>query len=181
MKGVRATVTPVADHSITLARLPEVGIDAVTALLSEPRNARHMPLAREPFTTEAATQWVTDKDWQWQQNGFGPWAILVDDEFAGWGGFQAERDGADFALVLDPRYWGQGQAIARIALNYGFSLFGFDSVTIALPYSRTPGRVVARWGFRPDGEISHGGSRFRQYRLDRKAWAQRRSRRDEPA
>ena len=42
---------------------------------------------------------------------------------------------------------------------------------IALPYSRSPERVVARLGFVPDGDVTYGGIRFRQYRLTRHAWA----------
>ena len=30
-------------------------------------------------------------------NGYGPWAVLLDGELAGWGGFQREENGADFA------------------------------------------------------------------------------------
>ncbi|HVK45469.1 MAG TPA: hypothetical protein VM429_11260 [Micropruina sp.] len=44
---------------------------------------------------------------------------------------------------------------------------------IALPYTRNPGRVVARFGFVPDGEVNYGGTTFRQYRLDRNAWLDR--------
>ena len=42
---------------------------------------------------------------------------------------------------------------------------------IALPYTRNPDRVVARFGFTPDGEVTYDGARFRQYRLTRDAWS----------
>jgi RimJ/RimL family protein N-acetyltransferase len=89
------------------------------------------------------------------------------------GGFQHEENGADFALVLKPTHWGHGGAVTRAALNRGFSELGLDTVLIALPYTRNPGRVVARFGFVPDGEVNYGGSTFRQYRLDRNAWLDR--------
>lgn len=129
-----------------------------------------MPLTGESFTSRTAAEWVASKDAQWERHGFGPWAILVDGAFAGWGGFQAEAGGADFGLVLDPHYWGQGRAIARLMLDRGFGEFGLDEVVIALPYSRSPDRAVARWGFTPDGEASYDGTRFRQYRLSRAVW-----------
>ena len=81
---------------IEFVRLTEVPLAPVVELLNEPRNARHMPLAGT-FTEEAAAEWVSAKDSQWASNGYGPWAVLVDGQFAGWGGFQREENGADFA------------------------------------------------------------------------------------
>lgn len=158
------------DPSISFVRLTEVRIDDVVALLNEPRNARHMPLVGEPFTEASAAAWMTAKDAQWDLNGYGPWAILLDGEFAGWGGFQAEPDGADLALVLHPRFWGRGADVARRAIDAGFDELGLEAVLVALPYSRTPGAVLARWGFVPAGEAVHDGVRFRQYRLSRDRW-----------
>lgn len=158
---------------ITFVRLTEVDVDAVAALLNEPRNARHMPLAGERFTTESAAAWVAAKDGQWEANGYGPWAVLVDGEFAGWGGFQAEENGADFALVLAPRFWGHGEAVAHRALTAGFTDLGLTEVLIALPYSRNPDRAVARYGFMPDGDVLYGVQRFQQYRLTRSRWSAR--------
>jgi RimJ/RimL family protein N-acetyltransferase len=154
---------------IEFVRLTEVPQDAVVKLLNEPRNARHMPLAGRT-TEEAAAEWVAAKDGQWESNGYGPWAVLLNGEFAGWGGFQREDNGADFALVLSPEYWGHGADITRAALDRGFNQLGLNEVIIALPFSRSPDRVVARLGFAPDGEVSYGGARFRQYRLTRRAW-----------
>ena len=155
---------------IGFVRLTEVPLAAVLALLNEPRNARHMPLSGE-FTDESAAQWVAAKDGQWDVKGYGPWAVLVDGRLAGWGGFQREENGADFALVLSPQYWGLGAEVARAALDRGFGELGLDEVTIALPYSRNPARVVARFGFIPAGEVIHDGAPFRQYRLTRQAWS----------
>ena len=145
-------------------------MDALTGLLNEPRNARHMPLAGI-FTTEQTAEWVAAKDAQWAANGYGPWAILVDGALAGWGGFQNEENGADFALVLAPRWWGHGEAIARLLLARGFDELGLAEVLTALPYSRNSDRGVARLGFVPDGDVTYGSVRFRQYRLTRTAWA----------
>ena len=159
----------VTDARIELARLVDVPLDAVVALLNEPRNTRHMPLST-PFTPETAREWAHAKDAQWDEHGYGPWAVLVDGDFAGWGGFQREPNGADFALVLFPRHWGQGAAITRELLARGFTDLGLTDVLIALPYSRSPDRAVARLGFRPDGDVDYGGVAFRQYRLTRDAW-----------
>jgi RimJ/RimL family protein N-acetyltransferase len=162
-------VAGLAGPEFTFTRLTEVDLDSLTGLLNEPRNARHMPLAGT-FTTEQTAEWVAAKDAQWEANGYGPWAILVDGSLAGWGGFQDEGHGADFGLVLSPRWWGQGEEIARQLLTRGFVELGLAQVLIALPYSRNPDRVVARLGFVPDGEVTYGTVAFRQYRLTRAAW-----------
>lgn len=142
-------------------------------VLNEPRTGRHMPLAGEQFTEASVAEWVVAKDGQWEVHGYGPWAVLVDGVFAGWGGFQHEENGAGFALVLKPTHWGHGAAVTRAALNRGFTELGLETVLVALPYSRNPDRVVARFGFVPDGEVDHAGTTFRQYRLDRAAWFDR--------
>jgi RimJ/RimL family protein N-acetyltransferase len=162
----------VSAAAISFVRLTEVDLEAVRDLLAEPRNARHLPLAAgDEVTLESAAAWVVAKDRQWEEHGFGPWAILVGGEFAGWGGFQAEENGADLALVLRPAFWGHGETILRRALEQGFGGLGLDQVLIALPYSRRPDRVVARYGFVPDGDVTYAGVRFRQYRLTRAAWS----------
>lgn len=157
------------DARIGFVRLTDVPLAEVLALLNEPRNHRHMPLSGA-FTLEAAAGWVDAKDAQWDEHGYGPWAVLVDGTFAGWGGFQREESGADFALVLRPTFWGSGLAIALAALDRGFTELGLDTVVIALPKSRNPTRVVARLGFVPDGEVEYGGVVFLQFRLARAAW-----------
>ena len=42
----------------------------------------------------------------WDEHGYGPWAFIINGEFAGWGGLQPEQGEADFALVLHPDFWG---------------------------------------------------------------------------
>lgn len=161
--------TPPGRGAVEFVRLTNVPLAAVTALLNNRRMHRHMPLAGES-SEQAAADWVAAKDAQWAENGYGPWALLVDGRFAGWGGFQRETDGADYALVLDPAYWGLGAAITRQALDRAFGELDLDEVTIALPHSRNSGRVLARVGFQPDGEVTYATTTFRRYRLRRETW-----------
>lgn len=154
---------------ITFGRLVDVSVDDILALLNEPKNARHMPLA-DTFTPDQAIEWARHKDEQWTQNGYGPWAVFIEGVFAGWGGFQCEDAGADFGLVLLPKYWGHGLTVSIGALDRGFGELGLDEVVMALPYSRNPTEAVARLGFVPDGEATYGDARFRQYRLHRDTW-----------
>lgn len=157
--------------SIEFARLIAVPIDDIVSLLNEPKNSRHMPLAAE-FSRDEAIQWARQKDDQWSQHGYGPWAVFIDGAFAGWAGFQHEETGADFGLVLLPKYWGHGLQVSMEALDRGFYDLGLDEVVIALPFSRNATEAVARLGFVPDGKVVYGGSSFRQYRLTRSVWSE---------
>lgn len=157
------------EKRLEFVRLTEVPLRLVVDLLDEPRNRRHMPMSSE-VTAESAAAWVSAKDGQWAAHGYGPEAVLVAGAFAGWCGFQREENGADFALVLAPAYWGHGAAVMRLALDRGFDQLGLDVVLIALPFSRSPARAVGRFGFEPAGEVSYDGFRFRQYRLTLGRW-----------
>jgi RimJ/RimL family protein N-acetyltransferase len=48
----------------------------VVALRGEPRNTRHMPLSN-PFTPETTRAWVQAKEAQWDEHGYGPWAVIA--------------------------------------------------------------------------------------------------------
>ncbi|WP_342777263.1 GNAT family protein [Leucobacter komagatae] len=155
---------------VAFARLPAIPISDIRALLNEPRNGRHMPLARD-FSAAETAAWVLGKDRQWEEHGYGPWAVLIGGVFAGWGGFEAEADSADFALVLFPAYWGYGARVTIAALDEGFCSLGIETVTIALPLTRNPAKAVSRYGFEPDGSVTHGQAVFRRFRLTRERWA----------
>src|SRR6478609_7782620 len=67
------TMPGVTDPEITFVRLTEIDLDTVTALLNEPRNARHLPLSHgDTFTAETAAAWVASKDGQWDEHASGP-------------------------------------------------------------------------------------------------------------
>lgn len=139
-------------------------------LLNDHDVHRHMPLAGgDDWTVERATAWAAAKDAQWQENGFGPWAIVIDGQFAGWGGFQKEDANVDFGLVLLPAFWGHGKALHDAILDKGWRELGFESITILLPPSRVRLKSLARMGYRQDGEIEYAGHRFLKFRLTRPA------------
>jgi RimJ/RimL family protein N-acetyltransferase len=159
--------------TIAFLRLTEVPLHDLRQVLDEPRSRRHMPLAAGHFSLDQTADWVRDKDAQWQRNGYGPWAVLIDHELAGWGGFQREEGGADFALVLSPRYWGHGSAVARRMLDRAFDELALHEVLVALPFTRNPATALARFGFEPAGDITYGAVVFRQFRLRKTRWQAR--------
>jgi RimJ/RimL family protein N-acetyltransferase len=150
---------------LVFKHLSEIDINEIVALNSNPTVHRHMPLAEEDYDEEKARAWVSSKERQWEEHGYGPWAFEIDGRFAGWGGLQYEKGDADLALVLHPDFWGFGKMIFDAILEYAFGKMGLKSVTIQLPPSRHHDRIVERLGFLPDGEVEVYGKRFLQYRL----------------
>jgi hypothetical protein len=133
-------------------------------LLNDEDVHRHMPLAGDHWTEERARDWAAGKDAQWQQNGYGPWAITVDGAFAGWGGFQKEGEEADFGLVLLPGFWGHGKALHDAMMAKGIAELPLDPITILLPPSRVRLKSLARLGYVQTGEIEYAGHRFLKFR-----------------
>jgi len=96
-----------------------------------------MPLAKDSlFDEKQCLAWVKGKEKQWQDHGYGPWAFLVDNKFAGWGGLQYEDGDADLALVLHPQYWGFGKKIFNQIIRRAFNEMGMESISILLPPTR---------------------------------------------
>lgn len=146
-------------------RLTEVDLADIISLNNNPDVLRQMPLASANFDLVKANEWVQQKDAKWKQHGYGPWAFVIDQHFAGWGGLQYEEGDADLALVLHPQFWGNGKAIYQEIVKRAFTSLGLDSITILLPPSRTRIKGIFRLGFQPDGELDIEGVRFLRFRL----------------
>lgn len=98
--------------------------------------------ARGRFGPEECERFLAAKERLWQEHGYGPWAFVIDGEFAGWGGIQPEGGDA-----------------------HAFGELGFHSVIALLPPSRTRIRAVLKLGFRTDGDTTIAGERFIRCRL----------------
>ena len=151
--------------TLEFKRLTEVDLIDIISLNNNPDVLRQMPLGSADFDLAKAKEWVRQKDAQWQQYGSGPWAFLIDQKFAGWGGLQYENGDADLALVLHPDFWGDGKAIYLEIAKRAFISMGLESITILLPPSRTRIKGIFRLGFQPDGEVDIEGARFQRFRL----------------
>ncbi len=125
-----------------------------------------MPLAKDSlFDEKQCLDWVKAKEKQWQDHGYGPWAFLVDNKFAGWGGLQYENGDADLALVLHPQYWGFGKKIFNQIIRRAFNEMGMESITILLPPTRNKLKRIYLLGFELESEIILSGELFIKYRL----------------
>ncbi|MGY6275181.1 GNAT family N-acetyltransferase [Methylomonas sp. MgM2] len=150
---------------LKLIRLSEIELADIIALHNDPSVLRHLPLAGGNFDEVECMRWVESKETQWEVNGYGPWGIVINGVFAGWGGFQREMDDADLALVLSPEYWGYGKVIYRKIIEIAFQEMGFESVTALLPSSRVHVNGMLRLGFQADGQVEISNSMFYRYRL----------------
>lgn len=151
--------------NLEFKRLTAVDSQDIIALNNHPEVLRQMPLGSPDFDEVKAKEWVRQKDAQWDEHGYGPWAFFIDDEFAGWGGLQHEDGDADLALVLHPQFWGSGKVIYEEIVKRAFTDMGLGSITILLPFSRTRTKGIARLGFQADGEVEFDGVRFQRFRL----------------
>ncbi len=157
------------DH-IVLTRLSEVAPELIMELMNAPQVRRHLPLARGNFGPTDCAQFVASKEKMWTEHGYGPWAVSIDGNFAGWGGLQPEGSDVDVGLVLHPRHWGEGQNLFKRFIKYAFEELGRDSVITLLPPSRRRVGGVVRLGFRRDGEVVLSGASFMRFRLMSKDW-----------
>ena len=146
-------------------RLTEIDLIDIISLNNNPDVLRQMPLGSANFDLSKAKEWVQQKDAQWQQYGYGPWAFLINQTFSGWGGLQYEKGDADLALVLHPDFWGSGKVIYHEIVKRAFTSLRQESITILLPSSRTRIKGIFRLGFQPDGELNIEGARFLRFRL----------------
>lgn len=156
-------------RKISLRPLRDVSPDEMIDLMNDPDVRRHLPLARGHFGVSEYQRFVAGKERIWRENGYGPWAFFLDDDFVGWGGLQPEGDDVDVGLVLRRSHWGAGQTLYRRLIEQAFEELGVESVITLLPASRTRVAALRRLGFREDGEVTIAGVVFNRYRLTRDA------------
>ncbi len=151
---------------LTFARLTDISPDKIIAHMSDARVAEHMPLLTSKWDRNAVAEFVAAKEECWRRDGLGHWAILCNDTYAGWGGFQKEGDEWDYGLVLKPEFFGLGAPISKKAMEFAVADENIPFVTFLLPTSRKKLKGLERLGARFVGETEYGGAQFLKYRLD---------------
>ncbi len=152
-------------QEITFTRLPEIDPAEIMAHMSDPRVGQHMPLLTFTWDESAVSNFVTAKEECWRRDGLGHWAILQNNRYIGWGGFQKEGDDWDFGLVLKPDAFGVGLRVSKKAIAFAIADARIPYVTFLLPPSRKNLGVFGRLGARFLGEIDYDGARFLKYQL----------------
>lgn len=152
--------------NIEFKRLTEVNKISIIELMNNPLVRRQMPLLSYEFDQSICDQFIKAKEKLWTEYGYGPWAFIVNGNFAGWGGLQPEQEEADLAIVLHPNYWGIGKVIYDKIMKKAFGEMGLKSVTVLFPPSRTRINGLIRLGFKMDGELEIGNTSFIRFRID---------------
>ncbi|MEM7550778.1 MAG: GNAT family N-acetyltransferase [Bacteroidota bacterium] len=152
--------------NIQFKRLTEIDKSLIIELMNNPLVRRQMPLLKGEFTESDCDKFVAAKEQLWVEHGYGVWAFIIDDQFAGWGGLQAEDGETDLALVLHPDYWGVGRTLYKEIIDRAFGEMGLGSVVVLFPPSRTRIKGFLRLGFRKDREIEIGNEKFIRFRLN---------------
>ncbi len=150
---------------LEFVHLHEVNEKQIIDLMNNEMVAKQLPLLAGAFTAENCRAFLRAKKQLWDEHGYGPWAFLINGEFAGWGGLQSENGEADFALVLHPNYWGWGRTIFNEVKEHAFNHMNLNTFTILLPPSRLKSKAITRLGFIEDGELKVDGEFFTRFRL----------------
>ena len=151
---------------ITFARLPEIDPNEIVTHMSDPRVAEHMPLLTFEWDEAAVDKFINTNEDCWRRDGLGHWAILSNNRYVGWGGFQMEGDEWDYGLVLKSDSFGLGMCISRKAIEFAVADERIPFVTFLLPPSRNNLGALERLGARLVDEIEHDGAMFLKYRLE---------------
>lgn len=147
--------------------LSEINPSDIINLMNNEAVGKLMPLLAGGFSQEDCNAFLKAKKSLWDEHGYGPWAFIIQDEFAGWGGLQQEQGEADFALVLHPKFWGYGLKIFNKTKEIAFNQMGIETITVLFPPNRTNSKAIFRMGFKEDGETEVSGEMFKKFRLNK--------------
>lgn len=162
---VATALDPNMSTNIEFKRLPKIQKSDIIDLMNNNLVRRQMPLLQGEFTKEDCEKFVAGKEQLWSEHGYGPWAFVVDGQFAGWGGIQPDDGEADLALVLHSDYWGIGQTLYKEIIRRAFDEMSLDSVVVLFPPSRTRIQGLLRLGFKEEKRLMVGDEEFILFRL----------------
>ncbi|WP_422106581.1 GNAT family N-acetyltransferase [Winogradskyella sp.] len=153
---------------IEFKSLEEVEKSHIIDLMNNALVRRQMPLLKGDFNETDCDRFVSAKAQMWKTHGFGPWAFVIDNKFAGWGGIQPDNGEADLALVLHPDYWGIGKVLYKRIIDKAFGELGISSIQVLFPPTRTRIKGLLRLGFVKDKDVKSGDEHFIRYVLNKK-------------
>lgn len=155
---------------IEYVQLQDVNPSDIIALMNNLLVRKQMPLTFDDFNEQDCENFVKAKQQLWQEQGYGPWAFLVDGQFAGWGGLQPENGIPDLALVLHPNYWGIGKQLAQEIVDKAFNEMDVEKVSVLFPPTRTRVKGLLKLGFTQEDELEVDGKTYIRYALTKANW-----------
>jgi RimJ/RimL family protein N-acetyltransferase len=134
------------------------------ALFSRPELSTHKPDPR-PDTEGQITDSHTADIAHWAEHGFGRWCVRLGEIPIGFCGLtrRSGADGLNISYHLAPEHWGRGHASALVAgmvalIDRAPQPPNGPVVGLVRPANPASARVLAKAGFTPSGEVTHGGA-----------------------
>lgn len=142
-------------------------------ILSNPAVHRYMPRT-DPWPIKKVQKWVEIGLTQWDEKGYGWWAVELKDEgdLIGWCGlnYLEEMDEIEVLYLIGEEYWGRGLATeaARAAVQYAFEVVGIDGLVGIIHIENIASRrVLEKIGLSYKERAHYFGIEVDTYYLDR--------------
>jgi RimJ/RimL family protein N-acetyltransferase len=127
-------------------------LDRLAEMLSNPQVMRFMP-GGGPAPRERAAAVLRNSGQEWQERGYGRWAVVpkVEATLIGWCGlgYVPELDEIEVLYLYDQPYWGRGFATeaACASLRYGFETLKLERIiALAVRENVASRRVMEKLG-----------------------------------
>ena len=131
------------------------------ALLTDPRVAKHMPLADLKVSYDWVANWKESKSVQWPDENMGPWAVYIDDRLAGWAGVQPDgQETVELAVVLNTWAWNRGAEVAAESIRRWKLFEDPRRIVIYLPESRDVASIAKRLNLKLEDSVEFSKLRF---------------------
>jgi len=145
--------------------------DTLFRILQEPDILEYFPPTT--FTLEKTQRYISHQLNQWQERGYGHWAVTLklDGRLVGWDGLEylPETRENEVAYLLSHQVWGCGYATeaARAAVRYGLETAGLQAI-IGLVHPGNIGsiRVLEKCGLTFIDRKIYWGLEMCRYRLE---------------
>ena len=108
---------------------------------------------------------------EWEEYGYGVWAIEVDGQLAGRGGLQClpDTDETEVDFIVAPQFWGRGiaTAVGEAALRFGFDELGVSRIIgLVHPDNSVSKRVLEKIGMTLDRRTEYFGMTLDRYAIE---------------
>ena len=161
---------------LILRTMREDDAEAFLDIFSDPIAMRYFGVI---FDLPRMNQWVRSNLKHEKQHGFSLLTVILKDNNEVIGDCGLETDEIDGQTVVGigfdfrRQYWGKGYATeaALAVLDYGFTQFGFDSISGWIDPENSPSqRVAERIGMTVEKYVMCGEKKYALYSINRKDW-----------
>lgn len=161
---------------LTLRTMIADDAEPLLEIFSDPVAMRYFGVI---FDRPRMDEWVQSNLDHEKQHGFSLFSVVLKDNGEVIGDCGLETDEIDGQIIVgigfDFRrsYWGRGYATeaALAVLEYGFTRFGFKSISGWIDPENTPSQCVAeRIGMTVEKYVMRGGKKYALYSIRRETW-----------